>query len=143
MLTPMIDQKPDHFDLPSATTDCPWLYARSPVERYDLWQPEQAGKWCIFCTSDDIDTAWERVRTAVLNGELPAAKTSTSLTSYGRYQGCFVICVYNADWKDDAAIDRSREVLRRLGWVQELGYKRDIETIRGVYCRPDEWYRRG
>lgn len=85
----------------------------------------------------------ELVRTAVLNGELPAAKTSTSLISYGRHQGRFVICVYNADWRDDAAIERSREVLRRLGWVQELGYKRDLETIRGVFGGPDEWYRRG
>lgn len=130
------------LDLPSTTMRCAWLYARSPVERYDLWEPEQAGKWCLFRTDDDVDAAWECIRAAVLAGELPAAKTSTGLTSYGLHAGRFVICVYNRDWRDDSAIRHSREVLRRLGFVDELGYKRDVETIRGVYSGPDEWYRR-
>lgn len=83
------------------------------------------------------------IRTAVLAGDLPAAKTSTALTSSGIYAGRFVICVYNSDWRDNAEIDRTREVLQRLGFVEELGYKRDLETIRGVFSGPEEWYRRG
>jgi hypothetical protein len=35
----------------------------------------------------------------------------------------------------------AREVLRDIGFFEQLGYKRDIETINGVYGTPDEWYR--
>jgi hypothetical protein len=31
--------------------------------------------------------------------------------------------------------------LRALGYVDELGYKRDIDTLRRLYG-PDEWYLR-
>jgi hypothetical protein len=32
-------------------------------------------------------------------------------------------------------------MLRSLGFVEELGYKRDIDTLNRVYG-PDEWYLR-
>jgi hypothetical protein len=50
--------------------------------------------------------------------------------------------VYNNDWRDEAAITAVRDVLRDLGFVEELGYKRDIDPVRGVYGTLDEWYRR-
>jgi hypothetical protein len=59
-----------------------------------------------------------------------------------RHADTHVICVYRRDWRDDAAITAAREVLRALGFTEELGYKRDIETARGTYGSADEWYRR-
>jgi hypothetical protein len=137
--------EPDDTDLIPSTTTCrAWLYARSSVESFATWEPDLPGKWCVGCSSDDVDDAWQRIRTAVASGKLAAAKVSTALTSYGGYAGRFVICVYNRTWRDDAEIYRSRDVLAELGFTGEhvLGYKRDIETTRGVYGGPEEWYRR-
>ena len=143
LLAPMT--APDDTDLiPSATVCRAWLHARSPLERFETWEPDLPGKWCVGCSDDGVDDAWQRIRTAVVSGKLAAAKVSTALTSYGRHAGRFVICVYNRTWRDDAEIDRSRDVLAELGFTSEhmLGYKRDIETTRGIYGGDEEWYRR-
>src|SRR5262249_7082987 len=102
---------------------------------------QQAGKWCIFRTRDQIDQAWLVIREAVESGRLPLAKVSTCLTSPS-HGDRHVICIYNDDWRNDADIAGTREVLRDLGFLEELGYKRDVETIRGVYGTDDEWYLR-
>jgi nuclear transport factor 2 (NTF2) superfamily protein len=44
-----------------------------------------------------------------------------------------VIYVYTADWQDEADVMRVRERLRELGFVDRLGYKRNIETYKGEY----------
>lgn len=94
LLASMTD--PHDIDLIPSTTMCrSWLYARSPVERFETWEPDLPGKWCVGCSNDDVDDAWQHIRTAVVSGKLAAAKISTALTSYGRYAGRFVICVYN------------------------------------------------
>lgn len=95
----------------------------------------------MFRHSAAIDEAWLAVRKAVAAGRLPLAKVSTRLPApwHGHTH---VICIYNQDWRDDAAITAARGVLRELGFTEELGYKRDTETSRGVYGTPDEWYRR-
>ena len=58
-----------------------------------------------------------------------------------RHGDTHFICVYSRDRRDDAAITAAREVLRELRFTEELGYKRDIETARGVYGTAAEWYR--
>jgi len=126
---------------PSTTTDRAWIYAASPTRRLAEWEDGSAGKWCVFRHNDAIDQAWLTVRSAIEAGRLPLAKVSTRLTS-PRYGNTHVICIYNQDWRDDAAITSAREVLHHLGFTEELGYKRDIETSRGVYGTAEEWYRR-
>ena len=91
--------------------------------------------------NDAIDEARLTVRRAVEAGRLPLAKVSTRLTA-PRHADTHVICVYSRDWRDHAAITAAREVLRELRFTEELGYKRDIETGRGVYGTAAEWYRR-
>ncbi len=54
------------------------------------------------------------------------AKMSIALRSMSR--DGHVICVYTRDWVDRQDLMRAREVLRSLGFVKELGYKRDIDT---------------
>lgn len=126
---------------PSETLDRPWLRAISPGTKREAWNAQLAGKWCVFRTREVIDEAWLVIRTAVEAGRLPLAKVSTCLTSPA-HGDRHVICIYTEDWRDDAAVAAYRDVLRTLGFVEELGYKRDIETARGVYGTDDEWYRR-
>ncbi|WP_371826753.1 putative phosphothreonine lyase domain-containg protein [Caballeronia sp. SBC1] len=95
------------------------------------------GKWCIFVTSADVDLAWTKIRGAVEADELLFAKVSTALRSQRR--DGHVICVYTRDWTDRQDLLHIREVLRSLGFAEELGYKRDIDTLNRNYG-PDEWY---
>ncbi|CAB3795551.1 hypothetical protein LMG28614_04198 [Paraburkholderia ultramafica] len=97
------------------------------------------GKWCIFAPSSDVDQAWAKIKGAVEGDKLLFAKVSTALRSMGR--DGHVICVYTRDWTDKQDLLRVREVLRSLGFVEELGYKRDIDTFNRIYGS-DEWYLR-
>ncbi|CAL8475655.1 DUF1917 domain-containing protein (plasmid) [Caballeronia sp. S22] len=97
------------------------------------------GKWCIFAASSDVDQAWEKIKGAVESDKLVFAKVSTALRSLGR--DGHVICVYTQDWTDKQDLLRVREVLRSLGFVEELGYKRDVDTQNRIYG-PAEWYLR-
>jgi hypothetical protein len=126
---------------PSETFDRPWLRAISPGTKREAWNAQLAGKWCVFRPRDVIDETWLVIRAAVEAGGLPLAKVSTCLTSL-THGDRHVICIYTEDWRDDAAVFAARDVLRTLGFVEELGYKRDIETINRVYGTAAEWYRR-
>jgi hypothetical protein len=46
-----------------------------------------------------------------------------------------VIYVYTPDWRDEEDVMRVRERLRELGFVDRLGYKRNIETFQGQYSQ--------
>lgn len=97
------------------------------------------GKWCIFAASSDVDRAWVKIKGAVEGDKLLFAKVSTALRSTGR--DGHVICVYTRDWMDRQDLLRVREVLRSLGFVDELGYKRDVDTQNRIYGS-GEWYLR-
>lgn len=97
------------------------------------------GKWCVFVASSDVDSAWSKIKGAVEDDKLLFAKVSTALRSIGR--DGHVICVYTRDWTDQSELMRVRKVLRSLGFVEELGYKRDVDTLNRIYG-PGEWYMR-
>lgn len=90
-----------------------------------------------LCEPSDVDEEWSRISDAIESNQLMCAKVSTALRSMGR--DGHVICVYTRDWADRQDLMRAREVLRSLGFVKELGYKRDIDTRSGKYG-PDEWH---
>jgi hypothetical protein len=46
-----------------------------------------------------------------------------------------VIYVYTPDWREEEDVMRVRERLRELGFVDRLGYKRNIETFQGQYSQ--------
>lgn len=99
-----------------------------------------SGKWCIFAAPDQIDAAWAAIKKASEDGRLLCAKASTA---YGRgFRPAHLICVYTRSWEDREELLAARAVLRELGFADELGYKRDIDTLNGVYNCPEEWYLR-
>lgn len=98
---------------------------------------DTTGKWCIFASPTEVDAAWEQVKGALELNQLLCAKVSTALGSMGR--DTHVICVYTQDWSNLQDLMQARNVLRSLGFTEELSYKRDIDTLNWVYGL-DEWY---
>lgn len=118
-----------------------WLYAEAPemVQReldYGLF-----GKWCITRPERQIDAAWLKVKKLVTSGEVLHAKVS-GRPQAARFGGTFLICVYTPDWRDEDDLNRVRQLLRDVGFTEELAYKRDQDTLAGIYGTPNEWYRR-
>jgi hypothetical protein len=123
-------------DKPSEDLSCNWHYKRSPS--YNASASTNArGKWCIFVSPTEVDEVWSKISGAIENDQLLCAKVSTALRSMGR--DGHVICVYTRDWADRQDLMRARAVLRSLGFVKELGYKRDLDTRNGIYGA-GEWY---
>jgi hypothetical protein len=85
----------------------------------------------------DVDGAWSKISGAIESNQLMCAKVSTALRSMGR--DGHVICVCTRDWADRQDLMHAREVLQSLGFVKELGYKRDIDTRNRIYGS-GEWY---
>lgn len=99
---------------------------------------EFTGKWCVIRPAETVDALWAKVREAVLAERFPAALVS-SATQAATYGGSYVICLFTPDWFNVEDVTAAREFLRELGVVEEIGYKRDIETVFGVYGVPEEW----
>jgi len=125
-------------DKPSEDLSCNWHSKKTPNYN-DFASTDVSGKWCIFVSPTDVDEAWGKISGAIDNNQLMSAKVSTALRSMGR--DGHVICVYTRDWADRQDLMRAREVLQSLGFVKELGYKRDIDTRNRIYGS-GEWYLR-
>lgn len=123
---------------PSQDRSRVWIFEASP-SCSSFYSDGKSGKWCIFAKPEAVDAAWNKVKAALKRDELLCAKVSTLGSLNGRKH--HVICVYTRDWSDQVELQRTREVLRQLGFTEELGYKRDVETMNGVYG-PDEWFLR-
>jgi hypothetical protein len=98
----------------------------------------KTGKWCVIRSADEVDELWARVRQVVRDGGFPAALVSTpqQAASHG---GTYVICVFTNDWQNKADVDAARELLRGFGVTESIGYKRDVDTVNGIYGTPNEW----
>jgi Domain of unknown function (DUF1917) len=88
------------------------------------------GKWLVYVSSDKVDNLWGRIVQSTLAGTLGiSAKVSTRNEEESRH----VICVYNADYRSMADVNRVRDGLRRLGVTNRIGYKPDIYTHCRIY----------
>ena len=91
----------------------------------------------MFISSDEVDNLWGRVVKSTLAGTLGiSAKVSTRDEKDLDFR--HVICVYNADYRSMAEVNRVRDGLRRLG-VKEINQTfihiiaSYIWTIAGVF----------
>ena len=121
---------------PSITTQMYFITQDAPnVEQSDM-DNEFAGKWLIFVDSQSVDEAWRKICNATRIGYLGiSAKVSTAKPNPESRDNRKVIFVYTRDWRDEADVMRVRERLREMGFVERLGYKRNIETYRGEYSK--------
>lgn len=97
------------------------------------------GKWLIFCNDKTVDKTWDKIKKLQdknLLGNI--SKVSTNLNA-NKYNNSYVICVYTYDSNDKEDVLRVRESLSKNGFKTPLKYKRDIETINGVYGSDNEF----
>lgn len=121
---------------PSKTTRMYWIVQDAPDVLPDAIENELAGKWLIFLPPEEVNEAWIKVRNATCRRELGiSAKVSTAKPNPDSRDNMKVIYVYTPDWRDEEDVMRVRERLRELGFVDRLGYKRNIETFKGEYSQ--------
>jgi hypothetical protein len=122
--------------VPSKTTQMYWIVQDAPGSAPEAIEDENAGKWLIFQEPGLADAAWKKVRDATVALELGiSAKVSTSKPNPESRDNRKVIYVYSKDWADEVDVMRVREKLRELGFVDRMGYKRNIETFAGEYAK--------
>jgi hypothetical protein len=122
--------------IPGRTTQMYWIVQDAPDSRPDAIEDELAGKWLIFLPADQVDEAWVVVRDATVADELGiSTKVSTAKENPESRDNKKVIYVYTKDWRDEVDVMRVRERLRELGFIDRIGYKRNIETFRGEYSQ--------
>jgi len=122
--------------IPSKTTQTYWIVQDAPGSAPEAIEDENAGKWLIFQEPDQVDAVWNKVRDATVALELGiSAKISTAKPNPDSRDARKVIYVYTMDWADEPDVMRVREKLRELGFVDRIGYKRNIETFAGEYAK--------
>jgi hypothetical protein len=122
--------------VPSKTTQMYWIVQDAPGSAPESTEDEDAGKWLIFQEPDLVDALWKNVRDATVALELGiSAKVSTAKPNPDSRDSRKVIYVYTKDWADEQDVMRVREKLRELGFVDRIGYKRNIETFAGEYAK--------
>lgn len=122
--------------LPSKTTQMYWIVQDAPGSAPEAIEDEHAGKWLIFKDPETADDAWKHVRDATIARDLGiSAKVSTAKPNPDSRDSRRVIYVYTKDWADEQDVMRVRENLRGLGFVDRIGYKRNIETFAGEYAQ--------
>lgn len=122
--------------LPSKTSQMYWIVLDAPGSAPEAIEDENAGKWLIFQEPDQVDTSWKKVRDATVAGELGiSAKVSTAKPNPDSRDNRKVIYVYTKDWADETDVMRVRKKLRELGFVDRIGYKRNLETFAGEYAK--------
>jgi len=120
--------------LPSRTTHTYWIQQTKPGSAIESCGSEKAGKWLIFLPSGEVDDTWIKIRDATISGELGiGAKVSTSRKNEESRDDKKVIYVFTENWEDEADVMRVRNVLKELGIVDRIGYKRNIDTYAGEY----------
>jgi len=122
--------------IPSKTAQMYWIVQDAPDSPPEAIEDENAGKWLIFQEPDQVDVSWKKVREATVEGTLGiSTKVSTAKPNPESRDNRKVIYVYTKDWADEADVMRVRQKLRDLGFVDRIGYKRNIETFAGEYAK--------
>jgi hypothetical protein len=121
---------------PSKTTQTYWIVQDAPGSPPEAIEDENAGKWLIFQEPDQVDAVWKKVRDATVALELGiSAKISTAKPNPDSRDARKVIYVYTKDWADEPDVMRVRKKLHELGFIDRIGYKRNIETFAGEYAK--------
>lgn len=119
---------------PSQTSDVLWLYAFN--EKTDKLPIDNCGKWQIFLPLEELDAAWQKIKTATRRGKLGVeSKTSTARPSpLAPDPKTKVICVYTYDFQDLEDAARIAWRIWEMGLVKSvLNYKKDSDTELGKY----------
>jgi len=93
-----------------------------------------SGKWNVFCSPEEVDDRWRRVRALVDENVVLSAKVSTKWGREVKGQDTHVVVVYTPNYVDTDDVFRVRDSLRaRCGIDATLYYKPDLWTTKGIY----------
>lgn len=145
----------DPNPMPSKCVSQKWICTANTTQRNNRPATANKGKWMIFRATEEIDSVWQKISTAVKDGKLgPSADVSTIGSKTGNIRivnnlilhfdsGIFeshafltsiaarpshVICVNTYDHTDQADVLRVRNELRSMGFIEKLPYKTDAAT---------------
>jgi len=127
-------QQDNRILIPSKTNDRVWI--RIVLNNSYPEPTSKSGKWLIFGTQKETDDYWNKVKKALIENKLGNdAKVATSCKKPEYGKDSKVICVYTYNYEDTKDTMRIREALRDIGFIWNLPYKSDEDTISGIYTR--------
>jgi len=100
-------------------------------------QRHTTGKWMIFLTPDEADTAWEAIARATAQGELGCSAKIAPTADLPLTERA-VCCVYVHDFADRAEVQRVLRALQLLGMDVTSGFKPDVYTELNI-MRDNQW----
>jgi hypothetical protein len=121
--------QPDLSGTPHVTAQAGWVWSRqnAPVSSDE----NRCGKWMLFPRCAQAVSAWRIVAQAGHDGQIWLAKISPRAT-----RGRHLICVYTADFTDQADVETVVRRLDAFGLVERtVYYKPDIFTAARIYNR--------
>jgi len=106
-----------------------------PTQENDEWwlgvtgkSGNNFGKWLLFVDKRKIDAVWAQIRQETQDEKL-GVEAKVSTRKYWIHKGMpkdYVVCVYTNE--DKTEIDRVRNRLKELGFIDTLGYKTNEAT---------------
>lgn len=99
----------------------------------------ESGKWCIFSSESTIESKWSKIKKLIDDDKIIHAKVSTKRYLPMSRAKKYIICVYTKNFNDVEDLNKTREALRTVGLNRPLNYKRDIDTMNGIYGK-NEYY---
>lgn len=116
--------------IPTKCKKINFIYAVSN-EPYPSDTP-RSGKYILFFPTQDINTAWNKIKTATIKGLLgDSSKVSTKIQKGKRKD--YLICVYTYDSKDMDDRSRIEGELLKMGF-NKFSYKTNEATLKGFKC---------
>lgn len=110
------------------------LNKRMDEESIKDYKDTHSGKWLIFCSYEDINDTWEKIKNLTEIGLLGNESKVSTLCRPKKYSdNNFVICVYTEDYRNKVDVKRVLNEIRNGGVKGRLNYKPDIMTVKGVY----------
>lgn len=128
--------------IPSEYKEKPWLAVLNP--KYKKTKGTYAGKWCIIASTKKIDKIWKKIFSLVSDGHANSAKVRSGFANpticfktnevvFTNQRPTRVICVYVSDYRKKDAVFKLRDKIRELGVKEDLKFKTDATTRKGIY----------
>ncbi len=111
--------------------DTYWKYAYAPGSNFS--SSLKSGKWRIRVKPCKVNETWHKVKMACLEGKFITAKVATARTVKARGDDNYLICIYTDDYEDLDNLRQVRDALREIGFIEAVKYKKDIDTMNGVF----------
>jgi len=106
-----------------------WIEAARKVGTYPD-ATERSGKWLCFTNEQDAEQMWRLVALATREGLLGSFSDMSPARAGSDAR---VIEVHTYDWQDAADVRRVRAELHKIGYVNPIPYKTDVDTEAGIY----------